>query len=111
LDRVLAALQTKMISDVLRLENLYFSPLKAPGLDYANQPDVSLHRVNLTTAGLINYGMHLGMLLRYLKGKYTGESRNVSAILEKVSPYIDPEDGKHIKRIIKQGCPSLLNFD
>ena len=101
----------EMIVDILQLENLDFSPLKVPRLDYANQQHISSHQVNLATAGLVHDRMHPGMLLRYLKGKYTGESRKASAILEKVSPYIDPEDAKHIERIIKQGCPSLLNFN
>ena len=51
------------------------------------------------------------MLLRYMKGEYTGESRSADAILEKVSPYIEPEDARHIYRIITQGCPSRLIFD
>jgi hypothetical protein len=104
-------LYKEMISNVLRLENLDFSPLKAPRLDCANQQQISPHRVDLATAGLIHYGMHPGMLLRYLKGEYTGESRNVDAILEKVVPYIEPEDAEHIHRIITQGCPSQLDFD
>jgi hypothetical protein len=72
---------------------------------------VSSNQVDLAMAGLIYYGMHQGMLLRYSKGKYTVETRKVYAILEKVSPFIDPDDVKHIERIIKQGCPSLLQFD
>ena len=32
-------------------------------------------------------------------------------ILKKVSPYIKPEDARHIYRIITQGCPSLLIFE
>lgn len=60
------------------------------------QQHISIHRVDLATAGLIHYGMHPGMLLRYLLGEYNGESRSVDAILEKVSPYIKPEDAKHI---------------
>jgi hypothetical protein len=51
------------------------------------------------------------MLLRYMKGEYTGESRSADAILEKVSLYIKPEDTRHIYRIITQGCPSQLNFE
>ncbi len=39
------------------------------------------------------------------------ESRNVDAILEKVVPYIEPEDAEHIHQIITQGCPSQLDFD
>ena len=77
-------LYKEMISNVLRLEYLDFSPLKAPRLDYANQQQISPHRLDLATAGLIHYGMHSGMLLRYLKGEYTGESRNDDAILEKL---------------------------
>ena len=98
-------LYKEMISDFRRLENLDFSMLKAPRLDYANQQRISQYRVDLATAGLIHYGMHPGMLLRYMKGEYTGESRNADAILEKVSPYIEPEDARHIHRIITQGCP------
>ena len=55
--------------------------------------------------------MNPGMLLRYMKGEYTGESRSADAILEKVLPYIKPEDARHIHRIITQGCPSQLNFE
>jgi hypothetical protein len=105
-------LYKEMIDDFQRLENLDFSPLKAPRLDYANQQHISLHRVDLAMAGLIHYGMHPGiMLLRYQKCEYTSESRSVDAILEKVSPYIEPEDAKHIGRIITQGCPPQLIFD
>jgi hypothetical protein len=100
-----------MISDFLRLKNLDFSPLKAPRLDYANQQHISPYQANVAMAGLIHYGMHPGMLLRYLKGEYTGKSRNIDTILEKVLLYIEPKDAKHIDQIIIQGCPSLLNFD
>ena len=79
--------------------------------DNANQQHISQHRVDLATAGLIHYGMHPDMLLRYMKGKYTGESRSADAILEKFSPYIEPEDARHIYRIITQGCPSQLIFE
>jgi len=104
-------LYKEMNSDFQRLENLDFSPLKAPRLDYANQQHISQHRVGLATAGLIHYGMHPGMSLRYMKGEYTGKSRSADAILKKVSPYIEPEDARHIHRIITQGCPSQLNFE
>jgi hypothetical protein len=61
-----ARLYKEMIDDFRRLENLDFSPLKAPRFDYAKQQHISLHQVDLATAGLIHYGMHPGMLLRYL---------------------------------------------
>ena len=51
------------------------------------------------------------MLLRYLKGEYTGESTNVDAILERVAPYIELEDAEHIHQIITRGCLSQLDVD
>jgi len=52
-------LYKEMISDFRRLENLDFSPLKAPRLDFANQQHISQHQVDLATVGLIHYGMHI----------------------------------------------------
>ncbi len=40
-----------------------------------------------------------------------GKTRDSAEILAKVSPYINKEDSKHIKRIIDQGCPSHLHFE
>jgi hypothetical protein len=51
------------------------------------------------------------MVVRYIKGKYVGESRNVNAILEKVLPYICEVNCKHIVRIINQGCPTHIDFE
>ncbi len=51
------------------------------------------------------------MVVRYLKGKYIGESRAADKILEKVSTYIDGVNCKHIKLIINQGCPSHIDFE
>jgi hypothetical protein len=43
-------------------------------------------------------------------GEYVGKTRDSAVILAKVSPYINKEDSKHVKRIINQGCPSHLHF-
>jgi hypothetical protein len=74
------------------------------------KPKISLHRVDLATACAIYYGLNTGMVIRYLKGEYVGESRNANAILKKVVPYICDKDCQHIKRIINQGSPSYINF-
>ena len=101
----------EMIDDVLRLRSVDFSSLKLPRLDYADQAAISQERVDLATACAINYGLHTGMVIRYLKGEYVGESRDAGRILASASPYIDASDCKHIKRIINQGCPSHLDFE
>jgi hypothetical protein len=75
------------------------------------QTDTSKERVDLATACAIHYGLNTGMVIRYLNGKYTGESRNADAILAAVPPYIVREDCKHIKQIVNQGCPSYLDFE
>jgi hypothetical protein len=94
-----------MVDDVLRLRELDFSKVKLPRYDYADQIEISQERVDLMTACAIHYGLNTGMVVRYLKGEYVGESRDANCILEKVSPYIDVADRVHIKRIINQGCP------
>ena len=100
-----------MIDDVLRLRSVNFSSLKLPRLNYAEQTVISHERVDLATACAIHYGLHTGMVIRYLKGEYVGESRDADKILSAVSPYINEDDCNHIRRIIDQGCPSYLDFE
>jgi hypothetical protein len=80
-------------------------------LGYANQTAISLERVDLATVCTIHYGLHVGMVIRYIKGAYVSESRDADAILKVVSPYIKDEDCNHIKCIINQGCPPYLDFE
>ncbi len=100
-----------MVDDVLRLRGIDFSKVKLPRYDYADQTKISQERVDLSTACAIHYGLNTGMVVRYLKGEYVGESRNSKRILDEVSPYIDEVDCEHIKRIIDHGCPSYLDFE
>jgi hypothetical protein len=51
------------------------------------------------------------MLIRYLKGKYIGENRNVTQIFQDVSSYIDKNDAAHIKQIMAPGCTSKISFN
>ena len=100
-----------MVDNVLRLRSIKFSKLKLPRFDYANQTKISQEQVDLATACAINYGLNMGMVVRYLKGKYVGESRDADAIIKKVSVYIDDVDCKHIKQVINLGCPSHIDFE
>jgi hypothetical protein len=101
----------EMVDDVLRLRFVDFSTLKLPRLNYADQTAISQERVDLTTACAIHYGLHTGMVIRYIKGEYVGESRDADKILSAVTPYISEVDCDHIRRIIDQGCPSYLDFE
>ncbi len=63
-----------MIDDVQQLQFVDFSPLKMPRLNYAKQTSILSERVDLATACAIHYGLIVGMVIRYLKGKYVGEN-------------------------------------
>ncbi len=97
-----------MVNDVLPLRSHDFSELKKPRLDYAAQLSISPMLVNLAMTCFIHYGLHPGMLIRYLNGEYTGKSRDAEPICWEVSPHISNEDAAHIKWILTQGCPSNL---
>jgi hypothetical protein len=100
-----------MINNILLLRSINFSMLKLLRFNYGKQIKISLNRVYLATACAIYYGLNTGMVIRYLKGEYVGESKNANAIFEKVLPYICEVDCKHIVHIINQGCPSHINFE
>ncbi len=100
----------EMINDVLRLRSVDFSSLKQPRLGYADQAAISHKRGDLVTACAIHYGLHVGMVIRFIKGEYAGESRDENAILSAVSHLISNEDCGHIKCIINQSCPSHFDF-
>ncbi len=104
-------LYSDMINDILRLRSQDFLELKQPRFDYANQLSISPERVDLISTCCIHYGLHPGMLIRYLNGEYVGKSRDAGRILREESPYISSKDAAHIKQVITQGCPSYLNFE
>ncbi len=67
--RAASKLHNKMISDVLGLRLVDFLSLKNLRFDYADQLSICQTRVLLTTTGLIHYGLHPGIFIRYLKGE------------------------------------------
>jgi hypothetical protein len=77
-----------MVTNVMRLRSIDFSKLKLSRFDYPDQTKISQERVDLATACAVHYGLNTGMVVRYLRGKYVGESRDADAIIKKVSPYI-----------------------
>ena len=105
------SLYREMISDVAELKNLDFCTLREPRLGYAEQTEIQSSRVDMATACAVHYSLHPGMVIRYIKGEYVGENRNVLKILNDISSHVDETDTAHIKRILTQGCPSRLNFE
>ncbi len=105
------SLYQEMVHDVIDLRTLDFSQLQEPRIGYAEQTTIQSSQVDMATACAIYYTLHPGMVIRYLKGEYVGENRNVPQILRDVSSHVDESDAAHIERILTQGCPLRLSFE
>ena len=86
------SLYREMTHDVTNLRMVDFTRLKEPRIGYAEQTEIDPIRVDMATACAIHYSLHPGMVIRYLKGEYVGENRDVTQILSDVSPFIDEAD-------------------
>ena len=62
----------------------------------------------MATASLIRHSMNPGMMIRELSGEYTGETRELDPILEE---HVEPEDLRHMKGILTQGCPFEIDYE
>jgi hypothetical protein len=51
------------------------------------------------------------MIIRYARGEYVGENRDVAQILRDVSPHVDETNAARIKWILTQGCPARISFE
>ncbi len=105
------SLYQEMIHDVVQLRNLDFSQLQEPRIGYAKQTAIKQSLVDMATACAIHYSLHPGMMIRYAKGEYIGENRDVTQILRDVSPHVDGTNVVHIKWILNQGCPTRISFE
>jgi hypothetical protein len=89
---------------------LNFSSLKEPRIGYRDQQEIQMSRIDMATAGMIHFSLHTGMLIRYVKGKNVGKSRDAIQIINDVLPYINKDDVEHIHWTLTNGCPSHINF-
>ncbi len=102
----------EMVPDVIRLRSLEFRELHEPHIGYANQEAIQMLHVDMAKAAMINYSLHPGMTIRFIKGEYVGEDRNIAQIFEDILPYVDKVDANpnHARQILTQGCPSQIDF-
>jgi len=100
------SLYHEMIGDIAKLKTLDFCALREPRFGYVEQTEIQSSRVDMATACAIKYSLHSGMIIRFIKGEYVGESRNVPQILKDISSHVNETDATHIERILTQGCPS-----
>jgi hypothetical protein len=105
------SLYREMVHDVVELRTLVFYQLRQQRIGYAEQTAIQSSRVDMATACAIHFSLLPGMVIRYLKGEYLGENRNVSQILCNVLSHVDESDAARIEWILTQGCPSRLSFE
>ncbi len=100
----------ELVPNVIRLRSLDFGELCEPRIGYTNQEAIQTSRVNMATAAMINYSLHPGKTISFIKGEYVGENRSVTQILEVLLPYVDVVDANHARQILTQGCPLQIDF-
>jgi hypothetical protein len=66
----LNSLYQEMVPDVIQLQSLEFDKLQEPRIDYANQEAIQMSRIDMAAAAMINYSLHPGMTIMYIKGGY-----------------------------------------
>ena len=89
-----------VVTMVPKLMTVDFSSLLEDDEDYATRTEIEKHMVWKMTACLVHYDMCYGLVMRYLGGEYTAEWRNVPAVLQAVSPFVNDDDLAHIARIL-----------
>ena len=70
-------LLSKVLPEIRRLLKLNWRPITEHRLDYNNQQQISMKRVDMATALAIQCGLDPGKIVRTLGGEYTGEWRNI----------------------------------
>ena len=98
------------IPKVLYWSTLDFSSLREPRLDYNNQTTIDQKRVDMANAAMVHFGLDPGKFVRWMKGEFTGEHRDVARVLSSVKDHVSPDDLAHLKRILCEGCPSQVRL-
>ena len=61
----------KVVPEIMRLLNVNWRPITEHRLDYNNQQQISIKRVDMATALAIQCGLDPGKIVRTLGGEYT----------------------------------------
>jgi hypothetical protein len=85
-----------------------FRWIQGYNLDWEKQTDINPERVIALTAALFHYDLDHGMLMRYLGKNFTGEHRDVPAIVRTLKEYkIDQSLIDKYVRVMTVGRPII----
>ena len=88
--RLVSARFKAMVDDVPRLADVNFKSLQDRRVNYAKQEEIQEQWVEKLSAAAVYYGLDFGLVTRYLGHEFTDKWRNVDAIMQHISPLIDP---------------------
>jgi hypothetical protein len=82
-----------------------------PCLGYEEQNHINPHCVEMASATMNHFGLNPGKIVCFLTGKYTGHYKDVLCTLNAVQDHVIPENYKHMKQILLDGCPAQSTFN
>jgi len=88
----------EVVPEVMRLLLVDWKPLLKPRLDYEDQNQIDMNRVDMATALAVRSGLDPGKIVRTMDGEYVGANRNVKSILKSVESVVSKEDYLHISK-------------
>ena len=95
---------------MVKFQDLDFSPLQQPDLDYLTQTSIPQDRVGMLTACAIHYEFDLSSVIRFTGGNYTNAHLKAESILAQLADAgCDLDLMNEPKRVISEGCPSYFN--
>ena len=108
-----------LLTEIPRLMEIEFSPLREKRPGYASQTEIPQERVDMFGAAFLHYG-DLGLVARYVGGEYLGDWRDSEAILSALDPIledatlpsapIEDDFGPHISRADRDHIARILNL-
>jgi hypothetical protein len=73
-----------IVSKVLPLLQVNFTPLQDPSLGYKQQDHINPYHVEMASMAMIHFGLDPGKFVYFLLGKYTGQHWDVCCTLDAV---------------------------
>jgi hypothetical protein len=100
-----------LASMIAPLSKVDFRPIRDHDKNWAATTTFPAHANLRFLAVLFHYDCHLSAAVRFLGGKFLGGHRDMSTILPKLQPHVDPETIAVLQRVLTTGCPAHFNAE
>lgn len=99
-----------MITNFKRLLKIDITPLKNIRQNYMQQEEIPQNHVDMVTSLMIRADLHPGIAVRYISGEYTGEHRDLNAVINYIHGHVSPQDQEDVRRILTEGTPHKFTW-